>query len=103
VTYTVSGTFEQLSGSDYSALSGGSFVGTFVAPSDTFALAPQTYDDLHDYEVNLYTANGTLFSTLNSIRQALILRSPILIPTSTVVSGSRLLQTAQIIYSSSSL
>jgi hypothetical protein len=66
VTYTVSGTFEQLSGSYYAALSGGSFAGTFVAPSDTFPLAPQTYDDLHNYQVNIYTANGTLFSTLNS-------------------------------------
>jgi hypothetical protein len=66
VTYSVSGTFESLSGSDYSALSGGSFTGTFVAPSHTFPLAPSTYDYLNNFQINLYTANGSLFSTLSS-------------------------------------
>ena len=66
VTYTVSGTFENLSGSYYSALSGGSFTGTFLAQSNTFPLAPSTYDYLHNFPVNLYTANGSLFSTLSS-------------------------------------
>jgi hypothetical protein len=67
VTYNVSGTFENLSGSYYSALSGGSFTGTFLAPSNTFPLAPSTYDYLHNFQINLYTANGSLFSTLSSI------------------------------------
>jgi len=66
VTYDVSGTFENLSGSDYSALSRGSFTGTFVAPSNTFPLAASTYDYLHNFQINLYTANGSLFSTLSS-------------------------------------
>jgi len=66
VTYDVSGTFENLSGSDYSALSGGSFRGTFLAPSNTFPLAPSTYDYLDNFQINLYTANGNLFSTLSS-------------------------------------
>ncbi len=66
LAYTVSGTFENLSGSYYSALSGGSFTGTFLAPSNTFPLAPSTYDYLHNFSVNLYTANGSLFSTLSS-------------------------------------
>jgi hypothetical protein len=65
VTYTVSGTFQNLSGPYYSALSGGSFTGTFLAPSNTFPLAPATYDYLHNYQINIYTANGSLFSTLS--------------------------------------
>jgi hypothetical protein len=66
LTYDVSGTFKRLSGSYYSALSGGSFTGTFLAPSNTFPLAPSTYDYLHNFQINLYTANGSLFSTLSS-------------------------------------
>lgn len=66
VTYDVSGTFENLSGSYYSALSRGSFTGTFVAPSNTFPLGSSTYDYLHNFQINLYTANGSLFSTLSS-------------------------------------
>ena len=66
VTYDVSGTFKKLSGSYYSALSGGSFTGTFLAPSHTFPLAPSTYDYLHNFQISLYTANGSLFSTLSS-------------------------------------
>ena len=66
VTYDVSGTFENLSGSDYSALSRGSFTGTFIAPNNTFPLAPSTYDYLHNFQINLCTANGNLFSTLSS-------------------------------------
>lgn len=66
VTYDVSGTFQNLSGSDYSALSSGSFTGTFVASSNTFPLAASTYDYLHNFQINLYTANGSLFSTVSS-------------------------------------
>lgn len=66
LTYDVSGRFENRSGSYYSALSGGSFTGTFVAPSNTFPLAPSTYKYLHNFQINLYTANGSLFSRLSS-------------------------------------
>ena len=66
VTYDVSGTFQKLNGSYYSALSGGSFTGTFVASSTTFPLAASTYDYLHNFQINLYTASGSLFSTLSS-------------------------------------
>jgi hypothetical protein len=66
VTYDVSGTFQNLSGSDYSALSSGSFTGTFVAPSNTFPLAGSTYDYFHNFQINLYTANDSLFSALSS-------------------------------------
>jgi hypothetical protein len=67
VTYNVSGTFETLNGSYYLALSGGSFTGTFLAPGNTFPLAPSTYDYLHNFQINLYTASGSLFSTLSSV------------------------------------
>ena len=66
VTYDVSGTFEQLPGSDYSTLSGGSFSGTFEAPSNTFPLSTSSYDYLYDFSLNIYTSTGALFSTLSS-------------------------------------
>lgn len=66
VTYDVSGTFEQLPGSDYSTLSGGSFSGGFEAPGTTFPLPSSSYDYLYDFSVNIYTSTGALFSTLSS-------------------------------------
>ena len=78
VTYDVSGTFQNLSGSDYSALSSGSFPGTFVAPSNTFPLAGSTYDYLHNFQINLDTANNSLFSALSSSTPAHTLIFPII-------------------------
>lgn len=66
VAYDVSGTFEQLPGGDYSTLSGGSFSGTFEAPSTTFPLPSSSYDYLYDFSINIYTSTGALFSTLSS-------------------------------------
>jgi hypothetical protein len=67
VVYDISGTF-QAPGTqypDYAALNGGSFTGSFVAPDNTFPLSPQTYDELHDFQVNFYNSSGMLFSTLS--------------------------------------
>jgi PEP-CTERM motif len=66
VTYNISGTFQNLSGSYYSVLSGGSFTGTFVAPADIFPLPPATDDYLDNFQINIYTASGSLFTTLSS-------------------------------------
>ena len=66
VTYNFSGTFVSQSGSIWSALSGGSFTGTFVAPDGAFPLPPATISYLDSFEINIYTASGTLFSTLSS-------------------------------------
>ena len=66
VTYNISGTFQNLSGSYYSVLSGGSFTGTFVAPANVFPLSSATTNYLDSFQINIYTASGTLFSTLSS-------------------------------------
>jgi PEP-CTERM motif len=66
ITYDVSGTFRKLTGPDYSALSGGSFSGTFVVPSNTFPETPTTWDYFYNFNVNLYTSAGTLFATLSN-------------------------------------
>jgi hypothetical protein len=66
ITYDVSGTFRKLTGPDYSALSGGSFSGMFVVPSNTFPETSTTWDYFYNFNVNLYTAAGTLFATLSS-------------------------------------
>jgi hypothetical protein len=66
VTYDVAGTFQQITGSTYySALSGGSFTGSFQSPSGTFPLSDSTYDTLHDFDINFYTSTGALYATLN--------------------------------------
>ncbi|WP_213775399.1 PEP-CTERM sorting domain-containing protein [Bradyrhizobium sp. dw_78] len=67
ITYDVSGSFQDIPGSSYySALSGGSFSGSFVAPSGTFPLGTNSYDYLYNYNINIYAANGSLLSTLSS-------------------------------------
>lgn len=66
VTYNFSGTFVSQSGSIWSALSGGSFTGTFDAPADAFPLPSATTNYLDSFQINIYTASGTLFSTLSS-------------------------------------
>jgi PEP-CTERM motif len=66
VVYQISGTFQDFSGADYAALSGGSFTGTFVAPAGTFPLAPATDEYLDDFRINIFTAKGTLYTTLSS-------------------------------------
>src|ERR1700730_14831622 len=66
VTYNFSGTFVSQSGSIWSALSGGSFTGTFDALDGAFPLPPATINYLDSFEINIYTASGTLFSTLSS-------------------------------------
>src|ERR1700761_7423519 len=66
VTYDVSGTFQKLTGSDYSALSGGSFSGTFTVPKGTFPLPSNTYDIFYSFTLNIYTSTGALFSILSS-------------------------------------
>jgi hypothetical protein len=69
VTYDTSGTFATIAGSTYySALSGGSFSGSFETPSGIFPLAASTYhtyENVSDFDISLYTSTGVLFATLS--------------------------------------
>jgi hypothetical protein len=68
-TYDVAGTFQTLNGSDYAELSGGSFSGSFVAPTGTFPLTGTTYQTFSNFSLNIYNAADQLVQTLSSATQ----------------------------------
>jgi hypothetical protein len=63
-TYDVAGTFENLSGSYYDVLSGGSFSGSFSVPTGTFPLSGIQYETFSDFNLSIYNAAGQLEQTL---------------------------------------